>query len=1600
MPTINLQIVDIISVIDDLNEEDIENIDEDELNNDRYKDKIQRALSAKNDQIIKIFGRTESDKSILVNVRGFLPFFYIGFDQHINMNDAKMIINHLKNKVNKKYMDHIIKWELLYLQPYDRFVGNDKFPYIKIYFRNRFSFKDYERMLSKDNQIKLMGYNKIYNHFLGECNLDEVLKFIHQTDIKPTSWITVKNYKPKHTKSGYTELEIDTNILDIVKLDRIINSPLKIMIYDLECQSELGELGEFPVAIKGYQKLARELIDLWTSNIKHELIKDEYSLSKVLETCLIQVFSPYFYPYLIKKIKTLDNLKPLATLISSASSIILQVYQQCEAKSQQCANCIHIITDYLVLNFPPTNSISDYHLLSKQIWSNIGNLTKAKYLTDINDLSAIHYINKMIALAFEDYYDGFIFSPIRLLSQIQPNIPRLKRMTPFIQQIIIDASKKYETKLAELVTILTDNLNPLQPRGDKIIQIGFTFQKLGTKHPYIKGIYTLDSCDNISNSDTIYDENDTEFSPSDLASMIKEINNKKNLSIETRDQLLKWLCDQQSIDDNAKVIVRSFKTEATMIRAFGQLINCEDPDMIGGYNNFGFDDMYIYNRAHELSIEDQYLTKISRLKYDQVRIRQPAGAELQKEGKGKRKMETHYLDVTGRVPFDIYRIIPTIRTLPEYNLNFVCKDILKKQKNDVPPTQIPVLQRGNSADRCKIARYCIIDCVLCNRLLSKLLIINNLIAMSNVALVPMRYLLFRGQTIKGFSLIVKKCSRRQKVVQTIRRDERSELVDKFEGAIVLDPDVDIYKVPVAVADFNSLYPSSMISENISNDTLVSDPKYDNLPGFYYNEICYDEFDFVQARHKINGSLIKRKEKVLRGQNQSRFVGNVKGILPEIEEELIANRNFAKRKKAEYIEAGDEEMAEAWDCQQNAYKITCNSIYGITGASVSPIYNKAVAASITATGRKMIIFSKNYVELNYNNIPIILSQANVQCKDIIVKTAKCVYGDSVAKYTPILIRKNQTQVYYCEIQNLVSDNRYQQYNDGKQLAFLTDCEIWSDMGWTKIKHIIRHKTIKQMYRIQTHNSIVDVTEDHSLLDANANPIKPKSCIGLQMLIKSHPINPIKTEILISKNMAWVFGLFMMHGHCDNMTWTICCPNLNLLNMARDILETEYLGCHWNIFSRELLNFELVLDTTLESTILNKWQKICYINDSKIVPDIIMNCDKTIQHEFIKGFSCVDIDGDIDINNKKLCTISQISAYSLYRLCKTMGFNVSLNSNYELTITKMQMVKTNTVEKIIELPLTDDYVYDIETENHHFSAGIGELVVHNTDSIFIKFDMIERVSQNPLIGQDAIFASMEVCKRVAKEISDQLKSPQNLDFEKTICPFLLISKKMYRGHYYEKINNSYHSEKIMGFVTKKRDSCKIASIVVDGLTDLLFATENANINQEMIRKYLIIKFSAILKGQYPLSDFIRTKSWKGHYDKPDQIAQHVLAIRQANRDPGNQFQVNDRIPFVHIINPKAALQGDKIETIDFVKRHNLPIDYRYYIEGQLLKPIFKILNPVKRLAITKKWLDNLLNNLHQETTHKTTMSQFFTIISKNSIATKTIEDDRFSSSSESD
>jgi len=104
----------------------------------------------------------------------------------------------------------------------------------------------------------------------------------------------------------------------------------------------------------------------------------------------------------------------------------------------------------------------------------------------------------------------------------------------------------------------------------------------------------------------------------------------------------------------------------------------------------------------------------------------------------------------------------------------------------------------------------------------------------------------------------------------------------------------------------------------------------------------------------------------------------------------------------------------------------------------------------------------------------------------------------------------------------------------------------------------------------------------------------------------------------------------------------------------------------------------------------------------------------------------------------------------------------------------------------------------------------------------------------------------------------------------------------------------------------------------------------------------KMKQLVQKKIPIEKLIITKSLRSGYKNPKQISHKVLADRMGVRDPGNKPRPGDRIRFVYIQIPKKVgqLQGERIETPEYIHSQNIPIDFGFYITNQLMKPLSQV------------------------------------------------------------
>ena len=175
------------------------------------------------------------------------------------------------------------------------------------------------------------------------------------------------------------------------------------------------------------------------------------------------------------------------------------------------------------------------------------------------------------------------------------------------------------------------------------------------------------------------------------------------------------------------------------------------------------------------------------------------------------------------------------------------------------------------------------------------------------------------------------------------------------------------------------------------------------------------------------------------------------------------------------------------------------------------------------------------------------------------------------------------------------------------------------------------------------------------------------------------------------------------------------------------------------------------------------------------------------------------------------------------------------------------------------------------------------------------------------------------------------------------FILFSKKRYVGNKYEFDINKF-SQKSMGCVLKRRDNPDIVKDVYGGVIDIIMNEKNIDKSKVFLKNILL----NLIDGKVPLEKLVVSKSLKGNYKNPESIAHKVLADRMSERDPGNKPQTNDRIPYVYINvkekKGKKILQGERIETPEYIIDNKLIPDYKFYITNQIMKPMLQVFSLV--------------------------------------------------------
>lgn len=985
--------------------------------------------------MVQMFGINETGKTCSILVEGYEPFFYISIPTEWDTSKLNEFMGHISEKLGSFY-DGSFKASMVKHKKLYGFDAGKLHNFVCIKFKNESVMKKvaniwYEIKIGKNTYTKILlpnGYDfngefvKLY-----ESNIPPLLRMFHIKEMSPSGWVQLPYNKVKQiplnkrtTNCNYEYVINYNNIISLPNMEARV--PYKIASFDIEANSSHGD---FPLPEKDYKKLATNIVELFNKSEYEceegwleQLILTAFGYSDMEDVDRVFPKRQPSEPELLVMIDNLFKLKP--NNIKETEEIIEN--QDADADNDGDADADD--TDNGNGDGDADDTEEGFNEKSNELetensWSFFSRKTVVEHTYTKKDATVIDMIN--------------------------------------------DTNCERDTK----VFILKKCLNTVLPKlkGDEVTFIGTTFIKYGQDKPYRNNCLVLGSCDQLENENTD---------------------------------------------------IQSYNTERDLLVAWTRLINEENPDIIIGYNIFGFDYEFMFKRAKELNCLDDFL-RLSR------NLNEICCSTNNFNNKNERKLDGNtivlasgqynlkFIKMNGRLQIDLYNYFRRDYNLTSYKLDYVSGyfigDVVKKiehinqddrtstnenkmtkvysknltgldvgsfinfeelshsselykdgkkfevikvnqeensfmingietpdmtkmvkwgmAKDDITPQDIFKMTKEGPRERSIIAKYCIQDCNLLHHLMRKIDVMTGYIEMAKLCSVPISYLVMRGQGIKLFSFIAKKCRESNTLIPVIEKKNDGG----YEGAIVLPPKCGLYlDEPIACVDYGSLYPSSMISENLSHDSKVWTVEYDlngrvinetgekddtgryiydNLPSYKYVDIIYDTYEY--KRPKPTAAAIKMKV----GSKKCRFAQFPNGeyaIMPKILKELLAARK-STRVQAEYVtvktsdnntyigllikseseednviikdkdgcihkidksnvvemdDTYDDFMKNVLEKRQLAIKVTANSLYGQCGAKTSSFYEKDVAASTTATGRKMLTYGKRIIEEVYGD----------------------------------------------------------------------------------------------------------------------------------------------------------------------------------------------------------------------------------------------------------------------------------------------------------------------------------------------------------------------------------------------------------------------------------------------------------------------------------------------------------------------------------------------------------------------------------------------------------------------------------------------------------
>ncbi|BBL62471.1 DNA-directed DNA polymerase [Methanobrevibacter arboriphilus] len=363
--------------------------------------------------------------------------------------------------------------------------------------------------------------------------------------------------------------------------------------------------------------------------------------------------------------------------------------------------------------------------------------------------------------------------------------------------------------------------------------------------------------------------------------------------------------------------VETVSSEEEMIKKFVEVVKNNNVDIIVGYNSDNFDFPYLKDRAGIYNIN----------------------LDFGMDGSGVKFLRRGYANAAsfkGLIHVDLYLVMRRYISLDRYTLERVYFELFGEEKIEVPGDRIYQFWDNGGEELTNLFNYSLDDVLSTLKIAEETLPLS--LELTRIVGQPFFDLtrMATGQQAEWY--LVRKAYEDNELVpnKPTGGEFSSRRSESAVGGYVKEPEKGLHDNLVQF-DFRSLYPSIIISKNVSPDVLLKKHLGDdyNIANYLYKE---EEIDEDENKFNISPEY------------DNKFAKTPKGFIPSVIGNVISERLKIKRQMRETDDPTEKRILKV---QQDALKRLANTMYGIYGFSRFRWYSMECAESITAWGRDYI-----------------------------------------------------------------------------------------------------------------------------------------------------------------------------------------------------------------------------------------------------------------------------------------------------------------------------------------------------------------------------------------------------------------------------------------------------------------------------------------------------------------------------------------------------------------------------------------------------------------------------------------------------------------------